>query len=117
VADLARENIDAADKAAKSAEDRIYDWLVECGHAAEMRSVIFDAARLGVGVLKGPHPKTKHDMAVVRSEDPETGEEEITLEKRSAMVPITERVSPWAVYPDPACGGHVSSIWDQATSL
>ncbi len=116
VADLARENIDAADKAAKSAEDRIYDWLVECGHAAEMRSVIFDAARLGVGVLKGPHPKTKHDMAVVRSEDPETGEEEITLEKRSAMVPITERVSPWAVYPDPACGEKIengSYVWER----
>jgi hypothetical protein len=39
--------------------DRIYDWMVECQHAAEMRKVIDDAARIGVGVLKGPIPAAK----------------------------------------------------------
>jgi hypothetical protein len=43
--------------AAKKAETRIYDWMVECQYAGEARKVLFDSARLGVGVLKGPFPK------------------------------------------------------------
>jgi hypothetical protein len=31
--------------------------MVECQYTAEMRKVIFDSARIGVGVVKGPFPK------------------------------------------------------------
>jgi hypothetical protein len=58
VKDLAEENIEIARKP-RRAEKRIYDWMVECQHAAEMRKVIDDAARIGVGVLKGPIPAVK----------------------------------------------------------
>ena len=116
VADLAKEAMDEALKAANAAEERIYDWLIECGHAAEMRAVISDAAKLGVGILKGPSPKTKQRMAVTRKENAETGDEDVTIQTQSSMVPITERVSPWAVYPDPACGEKISEgafVWER----
>jgi hypothetical protein len=67
VKDLAEENIEIARKSAKAAEKRIYDWMVECQHAAEMRKVIDDAARIGVGVLKGPIPAAKKQLAVTKS--------------------------------------------------
>jgi hypothetical protein len=53
VKDLAEENIKLAREKAKRAEARIYDWMVECQYPAEVRKVIFDAARIGVGGAEG----------------------------------------------------------------
>ena len=69
VADLAKEKMEQADEAAKKAEKRIYDWHVECGRTAQVRKVIFDAARLGVGVLKGPFPQKSRQIATRKSAD------------------------------------------------
>jgi hypothetical protein len=44
---------------ADKAQTRIEDWHVECQWHAQVRLVIEDAARVGVGVLKGPIPKQK----------------------------------------------------------
>lgn len=101
VRDLALENIELARKKAKAAETRIYDWMVESQYQAEMRKVICDAAKIGVGVLKAPFPKSKRAMAVVKSGD---GVEVIIKER---ICPGFARVDPWNIFPDAACGENI----------
>jgi hypothetical protein len=102
VADLAEEAIEMARKKAKAAETRIYDWLVECQYTSEMRKVIFDSARLGVGVLKAPTPKIFRDMAVSKE-----GKNGVTLEIREKLQMVAKWVNPWDVFPDPTCGENI----------
>lgn len=94
VADLAEENIQMARKKAKKAETQVYDWQVETSYRAENRKVIFDSARLGVGVLKGPVPKVSKKMAYV-------GGKVVHEEK---IIPECVWISPWNAFPDPTCG-------------
>ncbi len=68
VADLAKEAEEKANEAAKKAEKRIYDWHVECRRTSQVRKVIFDSGRLGVGVLKGPFPQSSRQMATRKGE-------------------------------------------------
>ena len=105
VKDAAEENIELERKKAKAAETRIYDWMVECQHAAEMRKVIKDAARLGVGVVKGPFPRNVRDVALKAREKGSTAE--IELEILDRIVPGTEWKDPWNIFPDPACGENI----------
>jgi len=100
--DLAEEKMEQANESAKKAEMRIYDWQVECGHAREMRKVFFDAARIGVGILKGPFPIKKRRMAL-------TGEgQEKKLTIKEEIKPADKWVDPWNVFPDPACGENIA---------
>lgn len=101
--DLAEENVKLASDKAKKAEDRIYDWMVECQYTAEVRKVIFDRARLGVGVLKAPFAKPHRGMAVLKNEDGS-----IKLEVKNSVKPAATWVDPWNIYPDPACGEKIS---------
>ena len=102
IRDLVRQAVAEAEESAQAASDRIHDWLVECGHAAELRKVIFDGARLGAGVLKGPVPEMRRSSAVTR---PEEGV--VALEMREKVAPVTRWVDPWNLFPDPACGENV----------
>lgn len=102
VADLAEEAIEMARKKAKKAEERIYDWMVESNYTAEMRKVIFDAARCGVGVLKGPFPKVKRGMAVDRD-----GANGIDVQIEEKIIPAYAWVDFWNIYPDPACSENI----------
>ncbi len=99
VKDFAEEAIELARKQAKSAETRIYDWLVECQYAAEMRKVIADAARIGVGVLKAPFPKASRALALTKGDDGG-----VELKIRDKLSPAAKWVDPWNIFPDPACG-------------
>lgn len=101
VKDLAIEKIELARKRAKAAETRIYDWMVECQYRAEVHKVIHDAARIGVGVLKGPVPQAKRVMAYKTTE---AGGEVIIKDK---IAPGAVWVDPWNVYPDPSCGENI----------
>lgn len=101
VADLAEENIEIARKAAKKAETRVYGWMVGCQYAAEMRKVIDDAARIGVGVLNGPIPAVQKGIAVKKA----NGAIEVIIEKR--LVPVCRWRDPWNIFPDPACGENI----------
>ncbi len=101
VKDLAEENIEIARKAAKAAEKRIYGWMVDCQHAAEMRKVVDDAARIGVGVLKGPIPAVKKHLAVTKA----GGGVKLLIEEQTK--PITKWCDPWNVFPDGACGENI----------
>lgn len=102
VKDLAEENIEFARKSATKAEMRIYDWMVECQHSAEMRKVIDDAARIGVGVLNGPIPSYKKHIAVEKADD---GTISVVVKKETK--PITCWRDPWNIFPDPACGENI----------
>lgn len=92
--DLAQEKLDAANAAAKRSETRVYDWMVESQYAGEMRKVVFDAARIGVGVLKGPHPVIRFDTA--------WREGKLVIIERVA--PAYTWVDPWNFYPEGSCG-------------
>lgn len=98
VKDLVEEAISKATVAAKKAERRIYDWMVESRYPMQMRKTIFDSARIGVGVVKGPYPEQRRVQAVVKSEGG------IALEVRHDIKPSIKWVSPWDIYPDPSCG-------------
>ncbi len=101
VKDLATEAIEMARKKAKKAETRIYDWMVETGFRPEMRKVIFDAAKLGVGVLKGPVPSEKKMMSVVQEN------ERPRVLRKQKIIPMSRWIDPWNLFPDPACGENI----------
>ncbi len=102
VKDLAEEKAGRADKAAKKAEKRIYDWHVECRRTSQVRKVIFDSGRLGVGVLKGPFPKASRQMATRKAEG---GEIEVGI--RKTVLPASKWVNAWNFFPDPTCGENI----------
>lgn len=103
VNDLVEEAMNKAKDSAKKAETRIYDWMVESQHHREVRKVIFDAARLGVGILKGPYPASQTHMATRKREG---GKLEIIV--KEALSPRESWVNPWNVFPDPACGENIA---------
>lgn len=86
--------IEEAKEKAKKAEKRIEDWHVEGQFHAEMRKVIDDSAKIGTGVLKGPVPVKKRQQ-MYRDD---------TLIIEEVIKPVSKRVDPRNVYPDPACG-------------
>lgn len=103
VKDFAVENIQMADEKAKAAETRIYNWLLSCQYRGEIRKVIFDAARIGVGVLKGPTPRTKRVMALTKQRHGE----DLKVIIKDTIQPAAVWVDPWNIFPDPACGENI----------
>lgn len=106
--DLAEEALQIAKERAKKAENRIFDWMVECQHHREMRKVIFDAARLGVGVLKGPFPDKRRTMATSWVKD-ENGKKKLALQIHEEIVPCDRWRDPWNIFPDPGCGEDIAN--------
>lgn len=102
--DLAEEQMDQAADAAKKAEKRIYDWMVESRYPGEMRKVIHDAARIGTGVLKGPFPTIRYDRATTKD-----AQGNITLQLKERIVPSYKWVDVWNIYPDGACGEDIQN--------
>ncbi len=100
--DLAKELMEKATDAAKKAEKRIYDWMIECQYTAEMRKVIFDGARLGTGILKAPFPMRKSNRAMEAQED---GTLKFTMVEK--IQPGAEWVDLWDFFPDGSCGESV----------
>ena len=101
VKDIAEEHIEMLREKAKLAETRIYDWMVECQYQAEMRKVIFDAARIGVGVLKAPFPKPKRGIVLEKSDNG------VELQIKDRVMPAAKWVDPWNIFPDQACGENI----------
>lgn len=99
----AKEAVAKATASAKAAEKRIYDWIVEAKHATEMRKVLFDSARIGVGILKGPFVESRTSTATVRD-----AEGNIAIEIKQERKPGERHVDPWNFFPDPACGEDVT---------
>lgn len=99
VADLAKEHIEIARSKAKMAETRIWDWMTESHYNAQMRKVVFDSARLGSGILKGPFPKAKRSVSAKKSDG---GKINVTVEDK--IFPAAEWTDVWNIFPDPTCG-------------
>jgi hypothetical protein len=102
----AQQRIDQAAEAAEAAQQRIDDWHIESEWHAEVRKVIEDAARIGVGVLKGPFP---HPVKTVLYENG-------GLVESVKMIPGTRRVDPWNFYPAADCGEdhhNGSGVWER----
>lgn len=59
----AMQMLDEAKEKADKAQKRIRDWHVESQYPREVRKVIEDAARIGSGVLKGPIPQKRRQVA------------------------------------------------------
>jgi hypothetical protein len=102
VKDFAIEKIEMARKRAQAAETRIYDWMTETQYRAEIRKVIADAARIGVGVLKAPTPRAKRVMAVTEAKGGG-----VDLQIKEKIIPAALWVDPWNIFPDPACGENI----------
>ena len=81
-------------ESAEKAEKRVYDWMVECNYPAEMRKVIFDSSRIGVGVLKGPFPSLRKGMALKNK----------AVQITHKVAPALKWIDPWNFFPDGACG-------------
>jgi hypothetical protein len=99
----AKDAVARATTSAKAAEKRIYDWIVEAKHAVEMRKVLFDSARIGVGILKGPFVESRTSTALTRDE---AGN--VAIEIKKERKPGERQVDPWNFFPDPACGEDVT---------
>ena len=78
--------------AAKKMEKKIHDQLVESGASKHLRSMAFEMALLGTGVMKGPFALDK--------EYP-NWDEEGSYDPLVKTVPATNHVSVWNFYPDP----------------
>ena len=78
--------------AAKKMEKKIFDQLEESGANKQLRSLAFEMALFGTGIMKGPLAKDKEYPNW--SED---GEYDPLIK----TVPTTEHVSIWNFYPDP----------------
>lgn len=101
VGDLAKQRQDKAHDAAKKAELRIQDWLIEAKFQQHMRNVIHDAARIGVGVIKAPFPDARHYQKMSANGDTSV------LEIVKEVVPSAKWVDPWNVFPEPSCGENI----------
>ena len=104
--DLVSEQYAIAYKSAKKAERRVYDWHVECKYNKQMRKVIRDSARLGVGVLKGPYPEKVFKKKLLNGE----------LKTLDKTVPVVSWRDPWNIYPDPSCGDSIREgdyLWER----
>lgn len=101
VATLAKHAMQLADDKAGKAADRIWDWLTEGKHTAQMRKCIDDAARLGVCVLKGPVPRESKSTVTRKTANG------LAVEYVTKIKPGTQWVDPWCFYPAPGCGEDV----------
>lgn len=95
-----------AAKPQKTAVDRaietIADWHTECRYNGEVRKVIESAARIGVGILKGPHPTKRKSRKVLNKGGA------WAVEVETKVIPASLYVSAWNFYPDyPACGNDI----------
>src|SRR5690606_29136679 len=88
-----------AEQRARAMQKVIDDRLVECRYNATIRQVIADAAKLGTGIVKGPHVVNRTRRAWVKD-----GSGRFVQKVVEARKPISVRVNPWNVYVDPACG-------------
>lgn len=97
-ADMAKQVMEQAKKAAEAAKGQIDDWLNESGGNREARKVIGDSALIGTGVMKGPFPEMVKSSAVLN----DGNGFQVKIEEK--LIPKCRRISAWNIYPDPSCG-------------
>lgn len=109
--DLAKEAMKKAEKAAEKAQTRIDDWHTETQWHSKARTIIDDAARMGTGILKGPHPTWRKQSAWVKDASGNP-----VLQVKEEIKPGTSVVNCWNFYPDALCGENIhngSFTWER----
>jgi len=101
---VARAIMADARQKAKAMQTTIDDQLIESDYNAELRAVIHDAAKWGTGILKGPVVMNRSRKAWKKLE---TGEQAMVFIEEKA--PVSFRVDPRNVYPDPGCGSNIQN--------
>lgn len=101
--DAAIQVVLTAKERVKRAETKIHDWMIECDHEHEMRKMLFDAARLGVGIIKGPVPEKRQSWSAVKGSDGS-----IRVEFIETISPADRCVDPWNIFPSPDCGENIN---------
>lgn len=107
-ADLAQNVIQEAEKRCEAMQKEIDDQLTECEYNGIGRSIIHDAAMLGVGVIKGPVVTSRTKKVWQPISDGKGGAVHV-LQLKKDLKPASERISPWDFFPDPACGENIKS--------
>lgn len=102
----AKAAIDAAKASAERAQEEIDDWLTECQYHAEVRKQIEGAAKVGTGILKGPHPERRRARAAKKAVDA-TGQEAWSVEMVEKIAPTSKWVNHWNFYPAGDCGDDI----------
>lgn len=95
----------------EKAKKRITDWLEEGQYYAEQRKVLRDAAKVGVGILKGPFAKKRVSRAVMKQDDGT-----ISMQVQNKLAPTSKCISYWNFYPDPGCGDDIHAgnyVWEK----
>lgn len=101
VGDIAKQVMEEAASKADKAEQRIYDWMVEANYPGEMRKVIHDAARIGVGILKAPYPEMRESYSLSKKD----GRVKFVMVQKTA--PGMRWMDPWNFYPADGCGENI----------
>lgn len=112
IGEAARAMAEEAGKKVAKAKKRIEDWFVESQYSAEQRKVLLDAAKVGVGILKGPFPVKRVSRAV--SKDQKTGQ--LSIQTQNKTAPVSKRISYWNFFPSDDCGDDIhkgSGTWER----
>jgi hypothetical protein len=100
-----------AKKKAEKAQKQIEDWLVESHWHREVRQVIKDAAKIGVGVMKGCYPVTEKKKSFHQM-----GSNVDAIALSVEIKPESKRIDPRNLFPDPACKENIhngSYVWER----
>ncbi|WP_416398132.1 hypothetical protein [Allohahella sp. A8] len=94
--DIAQAELSEVKAASEAMGKEIEDQLEQSGYDAIQREIIYDAAKLGTGVIKGP--VMIGDERRVWATNPETGQQELQVVRR--IEPRSKRVNPFYWFPD-----------------
>lgn len=103
IGEAAKAMVAEAREKVEKAKTRIEDWHEEGQFHAEQRKLLKDAAKVGVGILKGPFPMKSVSRAILR--DQKTGA--IRLEIQNKTAPVSKCISYWNFYPSSGCGDDI----------
>ena len=96
-ADLAKAEMEEADKKAENMRKHMDDQLVEGRYNAEQRKVIMDGCKIGTGVLEGPVVAGSFKKSRQQLEDGTW-----TVQMTEESVPEFKCIDPWCFFPLPA---------------
>ncbi len=119
VADVAKDRMAIAQKKMAAMETEIDDQLNECSFNAECRKAIYQATKLGTGVIKGPGV-VKNTRKSWRKESDGAGNSAYVVILAEDNVPASKWIDCWKFYPDPRCGNDIRRAgytWERDTIL
>jgi len=87
--------------ACRAMEREIDDQLTDCQFNGESRKVIFSAAKLGTGVMKGPFVKRVEERKWM------VGGGHAVMQVEEKFIPVSCAVNIRNLYPDPSCGDDI----------